>query len=95
MRTVRPDSAAEVKSGTNRGPIRQEPVGMLEEILAKAESAENPELGPVDREWAQEVQQQATKVSCMAQEICDSSIKAKWQPCAYSEYRWLMEKEIR
>jgi hypothetical protein len=37
---------------------------------------------------------QATKVFCMAMEICDDSTKAEWQPCAYSSYRWWMEQEI-
>ncbi len=31
-------------------------------------------------------------MSCMATEICDTSTKAKWQPCAYSIYRWRMEQ---
>jgi hypothetical protein len=34
-------------------------------------------------------------VSCMVQEICNSLTEAEWQPCAYSEYRRLMEQEIR
>jgi hypothetical protein len=31
----------------------------------------------------------------MAREICNSLTKAEWQPCAYSNYRWTMEQEIR
>ncbi len=95
-RTVRPDSAAEAGSdpGKEQGQTWQELVEMREEILAEAEDAEDLELGP-DNEWAQQVLQQATKVSCMAREICDNSAKAGWQPCTYSEYRWLMGQEIR
>jgi hypothetical protein len=96
-RTVRPDSAPEAGSdpGQEQGRTWQELVEMLEEILAEADAAEDLELGPVDNEWAQQVLQQATKVSCMAREICDNSAKAGWQPCTYSEYRWLMGQEIR
>jgi hypothetical protein len=94
-RTVRPDPTIEIRSDPDQGPTRQELVEVLEEILAEAEAAENPEPGPVDSEWAQEVLQQATKVSCKVQEICDNSAKAERQPCTYSEYRWLMEQEIK
>jgi hypothetical protein len=78
-----------------RGTDGQEEVDVLEEILTKVEAADGPELGPVDKDWARRVLQQATKVSCMALEICNNSAKAKWQPCAYSKYRWLMEQEVR
>jgi hypothetical protein len=30
----------------------------------------------------------------MALEICDISAKAKWQPCAYRKFHWLMKKEV-
>ncbi len=67
----------------------------LEKILAEDEAAKNPELGLADTEWTRQVLRQAIKVSCMAMEICDDSNKAEWQPCAYSNYRWAMEQEIR
>jgi hypothetical protein len=40
------------------------------------------------------VLRQATKVLCMAEELCDNATKAGWQPCAYSIYRWRMEQEV-
>jgi hypothetical protein len=55
---------------------------ILEEILIKAETTEGSELGPVDNQWARQALWQATKVSCMALEVCDDSAKADWQPCA-------------
>ncbi len=48
----------------------------LEKILAEDEAAEYPELGLADTEWTRQVLRQATKVSCLAMEICDSSTKA-------------------
>jgi hypothetical protein len=33
------------------------------------------------------VLEQATKVHCFAEEICDETTKGDWQPCAYQLYR--------
>jgi hypothetical protein len=62
-------------------------VEVLEKILAEAEATECSEPDPTDTHWTRQVLWQATKVSCMAREICNSSTKAEWQPCAYSNYR--------
>jgi hypothetical protein len=92
-RTVRPDSDA--------GPdLVQEPTGqklvqVLEKILVEDEAAENPPLRLADTAWARQVLRQATKVLCLAEEICDTTTKAWWQPCAYSIYQWRMEQEVR
>jgi hypothetical protein len=76
--------------------LMQEPTGrklveVLEKIQAEDKAAECPPLRLVDTEWMR----QATKVSCMAEEICDTTIKAGWQACAYSIYRWRLEQEVR
>ncbi len=52
-------------------------------------------LGLIDNDWARQVLRQATKVSCMARDICDDSTKAKWQSCAYSNYWWTKDQEVR
>ncbi len=95
MRTVHPDSATETCSDLAQEPTSQELVEVLEKILAEAEAAEYPEPGPIDTDWTRQVLRQATKVSCMAREICDGLTKAEWQPCVYSNYMWSMEQEIR
>ncbi len=40
------------------------------------------------------VLEQATKVHCLAEEICDGTTKEDWQPCAYHLYRWQMDQEV-
>jgi hypothetical protein len=92
-KTVRPSSV------TDPDPM-QEPIGpklveVLEKILAEDEAAVCPPLKLADTEWMGQVLRQATRVSCMAEEICDTSTKAEWQPYAHSIYRWRLEQEIR
>ncbi len=40
------------------------------------------------------VSEQATKVHCFAEEICDETPKEDWQPCAYQLYQWQMDQEV-
>ncbi len=40
------------------------------------------------------VLEQATKVHCFAEEICDETAKEDWQPCAYQLYWWKMDQEV-
>ncbi len=40
------------------------------------------------------VLEQATKVHCFAEEICNEATKEDWQPCAYQLYRWQMDQEV-
>jgi hypothetical protein len=91
-RTVRPDSGAD--PDPIREPTGQNLVKVLEKILAEKEAPENPPLRPEDTAWTRQVLRQATKVFCLAEEICDTATKAGWQPCAYSIYRWRMEQEV-
>jgi uncharacterized protein with LGFP repeats len=92
-RTVHLNSATETDLDLVREPTDQKLVEALEKTLAEDEAAEYPELRLADTEWTRQVLRQATKVSCMAMEICNDLTKAEWQPCAYSNYRWAMEQE--
>jgi hypothetical protein len=94
-RTIRPDSDAGTELDPAWEPMGEDLLDILEEILTKAEAVEGPALGLVDNEWAQRALPQATKVSCMALEVCDDVTKAAWQACAYSKYHWLPEQEVR
>ncbi len=40
------------------------------------------------------VLEQATRVHCFAEEICDETAKGDWQLCAYQLYRWQMDQEV-
>ncbi len=40
------------------------------------------------------VLEQATKVLCRAEEVCNETTKRDWQLCAYQRYRWQMEQEV-
>jgi hypothetical protein len=92
-RTVHPDSDAD--PDPMQEPTGQKLVEALEKILAEDEAAECPPPRLADTAWMRQVLRQATKVSCLAEEICDTATKAGWQPCAFSIYRWRMEQEIR
>jgi hypothetical protein len=93
-RTVRPDSGAD--PDPTQEPTGQKLVEVLEKILAENEAAENPPLRLEDTAWTRQVLRQATKVLCLAEEVCDAATKAGCrQPCAYSIYRWRMEQEVR
>ncbi len=40
------------------------------------------------------VLEQATRVHCFAEEVCDETSKGDWQLCAYQIYRWQMDQEV-
>jgi hypothetical protein len=40
------------------------------------------------------VLEQATKVLCLAEEVCDKTTKGDWQSCTYQKYRWRMDQEV-
>ena len=40
------------------------------------------------------VLEQATRVHCFAEEVCDETTKGDWQLCAYQRYRWQMSQEV-
>jgi hypothetical protein len=40
------------------------------------------------------VLEQATRVHCLAEEICNETAKEDWQLCAYQFYRWQMDQEV-
>jgi hypothetical protein len=69
----------------------QEPTG---QSLVENEAAEDPPLGLRDVAWMRQLLWQATKVLCLAEEVCDTATKKEWQPCAYNIYRWQMEQEV-
>ena len=39
------------------------------------------------------VLEQATRVHCFAEEICNETTREDWQLCAYQLYRWQMDQE--
>jgi hypothetical protein len=94
-KTVRPGSVMDVDPDLMQEPTGQKLVEVLEKILAEDKAAECPPLRLADTKWTRQALRQATKVSCMAEEICDTTPKAGWQPCAYSIYRWRLEQEVR
>ncbi len=79
-RTVHPDSDAE--PDPMQEPTSQRLIEALEKILAEDEAPECPPLRLTDTAWTRQVLRQATKVSCLAEEICDTATKDGWQPCA-------------
>jgi hypothetical protein len=91
-RTVCPDSGAD--PDLTREPTGQKLVEVMEKILAENEAAEDPPPRLEDTAWTWRILRQATKVLCLAEEICNTATKARWQPCAYSIYRWRMEQEV-
>jgi hypothetical protein len=40
------------------------------------------------------VLEQATRVHCFAEEVCNETVKRDWQLCAYQRYRWQMDQEV-
>jgi hypothetical protein len=77
-----------------REPTGQKLVEALERTLAEDEAAESPPLRLEDTAWTRQVLRQATKVLCLAEEVCNTATKEGWQPCAYNIYRWRMEQEV-
>jgi hypothetical protein len=63
----------------------QELVEDLEKILAEEEADKFPPPGS---------KEDATRVHCFAEEVCDETSKGDWKPCAYQLYRWQMDQEV-
>jgi hypothetical protein len=91
-RTVHPGS--DVDPDPAGGPTGQKLIEALEETLAKEEAAKDPPPRSKDAAWMLQVLEQAMKVLCLAEEVCDTTTKGDWQPCAYHIYRWQMDQEI-
>ncbi len=91
-RTVHPGS--DVDPDPAEGLTGQKLVEALEETLAEEEATKDLPPGSRDAAWMLQVLEQATKVLCLAEEICDTTAKGEWQPCAYHIYRWQMDQEV-
>ncbi|MFN9907809.1 MAG: hypothetical protein ACK56F_17055, partial [bacterium] len=72
----------------------QKLVDDLERALAEEETEKYPPPGSKEDEWMMKVLEQATRVHCFAEEVCDDTTKQEWQPCAYQLYRWDMDQEV-
>ncbi len=75
-------------------PTGQELVDDLEKILAKEEAEKYPPPGSREDAWMMKVLEQATRVHCFAEEICNETARKDWQLCAYQLYRWQMDQEV-
>jgi hypothetical protein len=91
-RTVHPGSDPDPDPAG--GPTGQKLIEKLEETLAKEEAAKDPPPGSREAVWMRQVLEQASKVLCLAEEVCDTTTKRDWQPCAYHKYRWQMDQEV-
>ncbi len=91
-RTVHPGPDADPDPAGS--PTGQELVDDLEKILAKEEAKRYPPPGSKEDAWMMKVLEQATKVHCFAEEICNENAKEDWQLCAYQLYRWQMDQEV-
>ncbi len=91
-RTVHPGPDADPDPAGS--PTGQELVDDLEKVLAEEEAERYPPPGSKEDAWIMKVLEQATKVRCFAEEICDETAKGDWQPCAYQLYRWQMDQEV-
>ncbi len=83
-RTVHPGPDADPDPAGS--PTGQELVDDLEKVLAEEEAERYPPLGSKEDAWMMKVLEQATKVHCFAEEVCDETTKEDWQPCAYQLY---------
>ncbi len=91
-RTVHPGPDADPDpAGSLTG---QELVEDLEKILAREEADKYPPPGSKEDAWMMKVLEQATRVHCFAEEVCDETTKADWQLYAYQRYRWQMSQEV-
>jgi hypothetical protein len=90
--TVHPGSDADPDPAG--GPTGQKLVEALEDTLAKEEAAKYLPPGSRDATWMLQVLEQATKVLCLAEEVCDTTTKGDWKQCAYHNYRWQMDQEV-
>ncbi len=91
-RTVHPGPDAD--PDPTRGPTGQELVNDLEKVLAEEEAERYPPPGSKEDAWMMKVLEQAAKVHCFAEEICNETTKEDWQPCAYQLCRWQMDQEV-
>jgi hypothetical protein len=91
-RTVHPNPDADPDPAGS--PTGQELVEDLERVLAGEEAERYPPPGSKEDEWMMKVLEQATRVYCFAEEICEDTTKQEWQPCAYQLYRWRMDQEV-
>jgi hypothetical protein len=91
-RTVHPGPDAD--PDPTGSPTGQELVDDLEKVLAEEEAERYPPPGSKEDAWMMKVLEQATKVHCFAEEICNETTKENWQPCAYQLYRWQMDQEV-
>jgi hypothetical protein len=91
-RTVHPGPDADPDPAGS--PTGQELVDDLEKVLAEEEAEKYPPPGSKEDAWMMKVLEQATKVHCFAEEICNETTKGDWQPCAYQLYRWQMDQEV-
>jgi hypothetical protein len=91
-RTVHPGPDADPDPAGS--PTGQELVDDLEKVLAEEEAERYPPPGSKEDAWMMKVLEQATKVHCFAEEICNETTKEGWQPCAYQLYRWQMDQEV-
>jgi hypothetical protein len=91
-RTVHPGPDADPDPAGS--PTGQELVDDLEKVLAEEEAERYPPPGSKEDAWMMKVLEQATRVHCFAEEICEGPTKQDWQPCAYQLYRWHMYQEV-
>ncbi len=91
-RTVHPGPDADPDPAGS--PTGQELVEDLEKILAREEADKYPPPGSKEDAWMMKVLEQATRVHCFAEEVCDETTKGDWQLCAYQRYRWQMDQEV-
>jgi hypothetical protein len=91
-RTVHPGPDADPYPAGS--PTGQELVDDLEKVLAEGEAERYPPPGSKEDAWMMKVLEQATKVHCFAEEICNETMKEDWQPCDYQLYRWQMDQEV-
>jgi hypothetical protein len=92
-RTVHPGPDADPDPAGS--PTGQELVDDLEKVLAEEEAERYPPPGSKEDAWMMKVLEQATKVHCFAEEICNETAKEDWQLCAYQLYWWQMDQEVR
>jgi hypothetical protein len=62
--------------------------------LAKEEAEKYPPPGSKEDAWMMKLLEQATRVHCFAEEICNETAREDWQMCAYQLYRWQMDQEV-
>jgi hypothetical protein len=75
-------------------PTGQELVEDLEKILAREEADKYPPPGSKEDAWMMKVLEQATRVHCFAEEVCEETTKEGWQLCAFQIYRWQIDQEV-